>query len=73
MTVPTNATSADTTERAFLNNNTEISNANMMNCLVTRTNAIVDCLQVTLDNPENVTMTNNTIIEVLWQVNGKSE
>ncbi|MFT5730509.1 MAG: 2,3-bisphosphoglycerate-independent phosphoglycerate mutase [Desulforhopalus sp.] len=62
--------SADTPEQAFLENNTEISHADMMNCLVTRTSVIINCLHVSLENTDTGTMTNNMITEVLWQVSG---
>lgn len=42
-----------TLEQAFLENNTSISHADMMNCLMTRTNAIINCLHVSLENSDN--------------------
>lgn len=62
--------SVDTPEQAFLESNTNVSYIDMMNCLVTRTNAIINCLHVSLENTDTGCMTNDMITEVLWQVSG---
>ncbi len=58
----------DVPEKAFLENDPTISPIDMISCTLTRTNAILECLHVSLEHTG--CMTNEMITAVLWQVSG---
>lgn len=58
-------------EEAFLENNPTISPVDMTNCILIRTEALINCLQVSLEDTQY--LTNETITAVLWQVSGNLE
>lgn len=60
-------------EKTFLENNPTISPIDMINATIFRTEAIVDCLHVSLTDAPKGCMTNEMITAVLWQVSGNLE
>lgn len=60
-------------EKAFLENDPTISPIDMLNATIFQTQAIVDCLHVSLTDAPKGCMTNDMITAVLWQVSGNLE
>lgn len=58
-----------TPEDCFLEKDVDVSHGNMAHCLIDRTAAIIEALHVALD-VEEVVLTNDTLIRLLWQVSG---